>query len=216
VININSPGGSPVQADYIYSNIVRLKKKYPNKKLYAVCNDICASAAYYVATAADEIYANPSSIVGSIGVLINGFGFVDTLNKLGIERRLLTAGSEKGFLDPFSPAKPQDNAYAQKMLTIVHQHFIKAVQDGRGTRLKNDPNIFSGLAWTGDQAKDLGLIDGFGSPGFVAREIIRNANIIDYTKKPGLLGSFTKDLSASFAHEIGAQFGLGDGNRPFR
>jgi protease-4 len=214
VLVINSPGGSPVQADYIYNNIIRLKKKYPNKKLYAVCSDICASAAYYVASAADDIYANPSSIVGSIGVLINGFGFVDTLNKLGIERRLLTAGSEKGFLDPFSPAKPQDNAYAQKMLAIVHQHFIRAVQEGRGNRLINDPSIFTGLAWTGDQAKDLGLIDGFGSPGFVVREIIRNTNIIDYTKKPGFLTSFTRDFSANFAHAFAEQFGLESGNRP--
>ncbi len=153
ILRINSPGGSPVQADDIYNNVMRFRRAYPKLKIYAVCRDICASAAYYIASSANEIYANPSSLVGSIGVLMDGFGFTGTMDKLGIDRRLITSGSEKGFLDPFSPVKPQDQAFAQQMLDQVHQQFINAVKNGRGNRLKDDPLLFSGLAWTGIQAK---------------------------------------------------------------
>ena len=211
ILRINSPGGSAVQAAYIYDEIMRLKKKYPNVKVYAVCSEECASAAYYIASAAHEIYANPATIVGSIGVLMEGFGFVNTMNKVGVERRLFTAGSHKGFLDPYSPLKPSDPAYAQQMLDIVHTQFIKAVQDGRGNRLKNNPDLFTGLAWTGRQALDMGLIDGFGSAGFVARNIIKNEIIVDYTVKPSYVDILANKIGASFAQQISSEFGLHKG-----
>ncbi|MEM1243803.1 MAG: S49 family peptidase [Pseudomonadota bacterium] len=208
ILRIDSPGGAPVQSAYVYNAIMRLRKKHPSVKVYAVCTDICASGAYYIAAAANDIYANPSSIVGSIGVLMNGFGFVGTLEKLGIQRRLIISGDEKGFLDPFSPLKPKDLAYAQKMLNIVHQNFINAVKQGRGQRLKITPEIFSGLAWTGVQAKQLGLIDGFASPGDVARNIIKAKHIVDYTKKPNIFERFGRTMGASFFHSFATQFGL--------
>lgn len=213
ILRIDSPGGSPVQADDTYNNIMRLRREYPNKPIYAVCRDICASAAYYIASATNQIYANPASIVGSIGVIMNGFGFVDTMQKLGVERRLVISGSEKAFLDPFSPSKPEDQAYAQKMLDLVHQQFIDAVKKGRGNRLKNDPMLFSGLAWSGEQAKDLGLVDGFGSAGYVARNVIHNEIIVNYTKRPSFFDQIARNMSSSFAHEIGAMAGL-DRSRP--
>lgn len=208
ILRINSPGGSPVQASYVYNEIMRLKAKYPKIKVYAVCSDVCASAAYYIASAADTIYADPSSIVGSIGVLMDGFGFVDTLQKLGVQRRLITAGSEKGFLDPFSPMSPQDQNYAHIMLETVHQQFINAVKRGRGARLKITPLTFSGLAWTGAQALPLGLIDGFGSAGYVAREVIKNTNVVDYTKKSGLFSNLGKQMGTTFYHQFAEQLGL--------
>jgi protease-4 len=214
IIRINSPGGSAVQAAYIYDEIIRLEKKYPTIKVYAVCTDVCASAAYYIASAAQEIYVNPASIVGSIGVLMEGFGFVNTMNKLGVERRLFTAGEHKGFLDPYSPLKPSDPVYVQQMLNIVHAQFIKAVQDGRGTRLKNNiPDLFSGLAWTGRQAYDFGLVDGFGSPGFVARTIIKNETIVDYTVKPSYVDIIANKIGASFAQRFSSDLGI---NRQMR
>ena len=149
ILRINSPGGSPVQAAQIYNQIRYLRHKYPAIKLYAVCDDLCASAAYYIASASDDIYANPASLVGSIGVLMDGFGFVDTLKKVGVTRRLLTAGEHKGFLDPFSPEKADEKLIAERMLANVHQQFIDAVKQGRGNRLKDNPELFSGLAWTG-------------------------------------------------------------------
>lgn len=186
ILRINSPGGSPVQADYIFAEIKRLQKKHKDIKLYAVCVDVCASAAYYIASAADEIYANPSSLVGSIGVLLDGFGFVDTLQKFGVERRLLTAGKNKGFLDPFSPLTTEGKTHAQLMLNNIHKLFIKRVEEGRGKRLHlEEPDLFTGLIWTGEQARGLGLIDGYGSSGSVARDVIKSENIIDYTFKPG-------------------------------
>lgn len=200
ILRINSPGGSPVQASYIFNNVMRLRKQYPNIKVYGVCSDLCASAAYYIASSTNDIYADPSSLVGSIGVLLNGFGFVDTMQKLGISRRLLTAGSEKGFLDPFSPMKPEDKVYADKMLQIVHEQFIKAVEEGRGNRLDTkNPLIFSGLIWTGVQAKALGLIDGFGSAGYVAREIIKCPTTVNYTKKQGLFDRVSKGIGENFS-----------------
>ena len=208
IMRINSPGGSPVQASYVYNEVIRLKKLHPKIKVYAVCSDLCASAAYYVASSADYIYANPSSLVGSIGVLINGFGFTGALEKLGAERRLLKSGDEKGFLDPFSPMSQKDKDYAQTMLNIVHQQFINDVKKGRGNRLKDSPELFSGLAWTGQQAMQLGLIDGFGSAGYVAREIIKNSNTVDYTKKSSLFDRLSKNMGAEFYHQFAADFGL--------
>jgi len=207
VLRINSPGGSPVQAAYIYDNITRLRKKYPDVKIYAVCSDVCASAAYYIASAANGIYANQSSLVGSIGVLLNGFGFVDTMKKLGITRRLITAGSNKGFLDPFSPMSVQQKDYAEKMLQQVHEQFIQAVEKGRGKRLDlKNKQLFSGLIWTGGQAKKLGLIDGFGSAGYVARTIIKAPKIVNYTQKPSVLDRIGKGLGASFTNALTSEF----------
>lgn len=208
ILRISSPGGSPVQASDIYNTIVRLHTSYPDKKIYSVCAEMCASAVYYVASATDQIYANPSSIVGSIGVLLDGFGFVGTLEKLGVERRLITSGSEKGFLDPFSPQKPEDVANAQKMLDIVHDQFINDVKKGRGTRLQDSPDIFTGRAWTGLQAKELGLIDGFGSTYTVAHDVIKNTNIVDYTKKPGLFDTLSRNVGVGFSRTVGKELGL--------
>ncbi|MGD8560825.1 MAG: S49 family peptidase, partial [Gammaproteobacteria bacterium] len=160
ILRINSPGGSPVQAGYVYDEIKRLRKKYPDTKLYAVVTDMCASGGYYIAVAADEIYANKASIVGSIGVLMNGFGFVETMEKLGVERRLVTAGEHKGALDPFSPIKKDELKHVQSLLNDVHQQFIDVVKEGRGDRLVDSPDIFSGLFWNGEQGLKLGLVDG--------------------------------------------------------
>jgi protease-4 len=183
ILRINSPGGSAVQSAYIYDEITRLREKYPDTKIYAVVTDICASGGYYIASATNEIYASKASLVGSIGVIMNGFGFVDTLKSLGIERRLYTAGEHKGFLDAFSPQKPEEVKHLQRMLDQIHQQFIAAVKQGRGTRLKDDPKIFSGLIWTGEESKELGLIDGFGDIHYVAREIIGEEDIVHYAPK---------------------------------
>ena len=160
ILRINSPGGSPVQAEYMYNTVKYYKSKYPEVKTYAVCVDLCASAAYYVAVAADEIYASPASMVGSIGVLYNGFGFVDVMNKIGVTRRLQTSGVNKGFLDPFSPVSEFQKQKLQSMLDLIHQQFINRVKEGRGSRLHIDEDTFSGLFWTGEQALSFGLIDG--------------------------------------------------------
>lgn len=211
VLRIDSPGGSPVQADYMYNALKHHREKYPDIKTYAVCVDLCASAAYYVAAAADEIYAAPSSMVGSIGVIYNGFGFVDTLQKLGATRRLQTAGAHKGMLDQFSPEKPEDVAYLQRMLDLVHQQFIDKVKEGRGTRLKIDEETFSGLFWTGVQAKERGLIDGFGSSESVARDIIKEEHFVDYTTKENVMELLAKNLGAEVASSLPAAFGLKPG-----
>ena len=208
ILRINSPGGSPVQAAQIYNQIRYLRYKYPAIKLYAVCDDLCASAAYYIASASDDIYANPASLVGSIGVLMDGFGFVDTLKKVGVTRRLLTAGEHKGFLDPFSPEKADEKLIAERMLANVHQQFIDAVKQGRGNRLKDNPELFSGLAWTGQEALSLGLIDGFGDLNSLSHDLIKNKNIIDYTVKPGLLQQLSDRMGAAFAQQISANLGI--------
>lgn len=208
IIRINSPGGSPVQASYVYDEIIRQRKLHPKVKVYAVCTDVCASAAYYIAAATDQIYANPSSIVGSIGVLMDSFGFVDAMNKVGIQRRLLTSGVHKGFLDPFSPVKPDEEQYARTMLNEVHQQFISDIKKNRGKRLKDDPDLFSGLAWTGQQSLALGLIDGFGSAGYVAREVIKNDNTVDYTIKPNYIDLIVNKIGAAFAHELSSELRL--------
>lgn len=208
VLRINSPGGSPVQAGLVYDEIHYLRNRYKKTKIYTVCTDLCASAAYYVAAATDAIYANPSSLVGSIGVLMDGFGFVDSMQKLGMQRRLITSGAHKGFLDPFSPIKPDEEKYAQGLLNDVYEQFINRVKAGRGDRLKETPDIFSGLVWTGNKALPLGLIDGYGSIYSVAREVIKNKNIVDYTVKPGILQQLADRIGASFSHAIASEIGL--------
>lgn len=200
ILRINSPGGSPVQASYVYDEINRLKSLHKDIPVYAVIVDVGASAAYYIASAADKIYANESSIVGSIGVLMNGFGFVKTLENIGVERRLLTAGDHKGILDPFSPMKEKDQRIAQELLNQIHQQFISAVKKGRKGKLKDDPEIFSGLFWSGINAKELGLVDFFGSSSYVARESIGAEKIVDYTCKEDLFKQFSDQMGATLTN----------------
>lgn len=202
IVAINSPGGTPVQADRINAEITRLKHVYGDKPVYAVVGDLCASGGYYVAVAADEIYANPSSIVGSIGVRMGGFGFVDTMEKLGVERRLITAGDNKGMLDPFSPVNEAQIQHAKNMIGDVHQQFVDVVKQGRGERLADDPELFSGLVWSGVAAKQLGLIDHFGDVASVAREQVGAKRVVDYSLRPGLLDQVTERLGASIASQI--------------
>ena len=208
IIRINSPGGSPVQAGYVNDEIKRLKELHPDIPVYAVVVDMCASGGYYIAAAADEIYANKASMVGSIGVVMSGFGFVDTLDKLGIERRLLTAGDSKGFLDPFSPAKDSDVSHVKTMLGNIHGQFIDIVKEGRGNRLKDDGTVFTGLVWTGEQSLELGLIDGLGSASYVAREIIGEENIVDFTYRPDPLERFAEKLGVGAVRGGAQLFGL--------
>ena len=196
ILRINSPGGSPVQAGIINEEILRLKALH-KKKVYAVVEEICASGAYYVAVAADEIYVDKASLVGSIGVLMDGFGFPGLMNKLGIERRLLTAGDNKGMLDPFTAQNPKQRAYAQAMIDQIHQQFIQVVRDGRGKRLKESPDTFSGLFWNGEEAVKLGLADKFGSLDFVAREVIKAEDVIDYTPRENVAEKLAKRFGAS-------------------
>ncbi|MGN6318092.1 S49 family peptidase [Trinickia sp.] len=186
ILYINSPGGSPVQAGIMNAEIRRLRAKYPAKPLYVVVGDMCASGGYYVAAAADKIYVDRASIVGSIGVLMDGFGFTGLMDKLGIQRRLHTSGENKGFFDPFSPETPAMDAHAQAMLDEIHQQFIDAVRQGRGKRLHETPDIFSGLFWTGEKSVQLGLADGYGDTGYVARDIIKAPDIVDYTEKESI------------------------------
>lgn len=192
ILRINSPGGSPVQAGYINDEILRLRSINPNIPLYAVVGDICASGGYYVAAAADKIFVDKASLVGSIGVMLDGFGFTETLEKLGIERRLLTAGESKGFLDPFSPIDSKQKEHAQSMLAEIHDQFVSVVRHGRGDRLKDSPEIFSGIVWTGEKSIELGLADAMGSVDYVAREIIEAEDIVDFTAKQGLAERFAK------------------------
>ena len=196
VLRINSPGGSPVQAGIVYDEIRRLKALH-GKKVYAVVEEAAASGAYYIAVAADEIYADKASLVGSIGVLMDGFGFVGTMEKLGVERRLLTAGDNKGMLDPFSPADPVQTGYAKAMLDQIHQQFIDVVRQGRGERLKETPQTFSGLFWNGEEAVKLGLVDKLGNLDYVAREVIGAPEIIDYTPHDNLAERFAKRFGAA-------------------
>jgi protease-4 len=196
VLRINSPGGSPVQAGMVNDELRRLKAKH-QKKGYAVVEEICASGAFYIAVAADEIYVDKASLVGSIGVLMDGFGFTGTMEKLGVERRLLTAGDNKGMLDPFSPQNEQHRAYAQAMIDQIHQQFIKVVKDGRGDRLKETPQTFSGLFWNGEEAVRMGLADKLGSLDHVAREIVKAEEIVDYTPKDNIAERLAKRFGAS-------------------
>ena len=197
VLRINSPGGSPVQAGIIVDEILRLRKGYPSKPVYVVVDEICASGGYYIAASADKIFVNKASIVGSIGVLMDGFGFTGTMEKLGVERRLLTAGENKGFLDPFSVQSDKHKAHAQAMLAEIHQQFIGVVRAGRGKRLKETPDMFSGLFWSGAKAVEMGLADGFGSLDSVAREVVKAEDIVDYTAHEGLPERVLKKFGAS-------------------
>ncbi len=197
VLRINSPGGSPVQAGIIVDEIARLKRGYPHKKVYVVVDEICASGGYYIAAAADQIFVNKASIVGSVGVLMDGFGFTGSMEKLGVERRLLTAGENKGFLDPFSPQSDKHKAHAQAMLNEIHQQFIGVVRGGRGTRLKETPETFSGLFWSGAKAVDMGLADGFGTVESVARDVVKVEDVVDYTAHEGLPERVLKKFGAA-------------------
>jgi protease IV len=199
VVRINSPGGSPVQAQTIYDEMKRLRQKYPDVPLYAVVEDVCASGGYFVAAGADRIYVGPASIVGSIGVLMNGFGFTGLMDKLGIERRLITVGENKGMLDPFSPLDEKDKEHVKKLMGDIHEQFVGVVREGRGKRLKDTPEIFSGLIWTGQRSVDLGLADGFGSLEYVAREVVKAEVIRDFTITEGVLDKVAKRFGAAFA-----------------
>ncbi len=206
ILRINSPGGSPVQSGYINDEIQRLKKLHPDKKVYAVITDLCASGGYYIAAAADEIYADKASVVGSIGVVMNGFGFVDAMEKLGVERRLYTAGENKGFLDPFSPQKQGEIDHVETLLLQIHQQFIDVVKTGRGDKIKDDKKLFSGLIWTGEEAIKLGLVDAIGSSSHVAREIIKAEEIVDYTPKPSYLEQLADRLGVAAASTLAESF----------
>lgn len=196
VLLINSPGGSPVQAGMINDEIYRLKALH-KKPIYAVVEETCASAAYYIAVAADQIYVDKASIVGSIGVLMDGFGFTGLMEKLGVERRLMTAGENKGFMDPFSPQTEKHRTFTQGMLNQIHQQFIAVVKKGRGERLKETPETFTGLFWSGQQAIDLGLADKIGTLDFVAREVVKAPDLVDYTKRDNVAERLAKQFGAS-------------------
>ena len=210
VLRINSPGGSPVQSGYIYDEIRRLRGEYPDIKVYAVITDLGASGAYYIASAADEIYADKSSLVGSIGVTAATFGFVETMDKLGVERRVYTSGEHKAFLDPFQPEKPEETKFWREVLATTHRQFIESVKQGRGDRLQvaGHPELFSGLIWSGEQALELGLIDGLGNTGSVARDVIGEEQLVDFTVKDSALDRFTKKLGASIGSKLGLLMGL--------
>jgi len=197
MIRCNSPGGSPVQSAYVFDEIRRLRLLHPEKKVVAVASDVCASGGYFIIAAAEEIYADKSSIVGSIGVRMQGFGFVELMDKIGVESRELTAGENKALLDPFSPRNPTQEAFIKKQLENTHQHFIRAVKVGRGDRLGDDPDIFSGLFWTGEDAKALGLIDGYGSPASVARDIVKAETMINFSPKEDVFERLSKQISTS-------------------
>lgn len=197
ILKINSPGGSPVQAGYINDEIRRLRNEYPQIPIYAVVEDMCASGGYYAAVATDQIYVDKASVIGSIGVLIDSFGFTGTMNKMGVDRRLITAGENKGFLDPFSPLEPEHQEHARKMLKEVHRQFVDVVRAGRGARLKENPELFSGLIWSGEKSIELGLADATGSADYVAREIIKAEDIVDFTP------------DENFAERLAKRFGAG-------
>lgn len=202
ILKINSPGGSPVQSGIINDEIGRLRALYPDTPLYAVVEDICASGGYYVAVAADRIYVDKASIVGSIGVLMDGFGFTGLMDKVGVERRLLTAGENKGFLDPFSPQDERHKDHARQLLGDVHQQFIEVVRKGRGARLKESPDMFSGLMWSGSRSIELGLADDLGSVEYVARDVVKAADIVDFTQRQNIAERFAKQLGADLGESV--------------
>ena len=203
ILRFNTPGGSPVQAGIINDEIVRQKKLHPKIPVYGVVEDICASGGYYIAAATDKIYVDKGSIVGSIGVLMDGYGFTEVMKKVGIERRLLTAGENKAMLDPFSPVNEKHKAYAQTLINEVHEQFKTIVRSGRGSRLKETPETFSGLFWSGEQSIKLGLADALGSADFVAREVIKQEEIVDYTTQETVVDRFAKRFGASMAKAVG-------------
>ena len=202
ILRVDSPGGSPVQSGYINDEILRLRAKYPDIPLYVVVEDICASGCYYVAAAADKIFVNKASLVGSIGVLMDGFGFTGAMEKLGVDRRLLTAGKNKGFMDPFSPVNEGQKEHAKKMLADIHQQFIEVVKQGRGQRLASSPDLFSGLIWTGKKSIELGLADEMGSLESVARDVIKAEDIVDFTTHEGLTERLAKRFGAGMASAL--------------
>ncbi|MDO9273192.1 MAG: S49 family peptidase [Rugosibacter sp.] len=202
ILRINSPGGSPVQAGMMNDEIHRMRRLHPTIPVYVVVEDVCASGGYYVAVAADKIFVDKASIVGSIGVLMDGFGFTGTMDKLGVERRLLAAGENKGLLDPFSPQTPQHKEYALKMLSEIHAQFIDVVRRGRGPRLKETPEIFSGLMWSGAKSVEMGLADGYGTVESVARDVIKAEVIHDFTVKPNIAEKFAKRFGADMAEGV--------------
>jgi protease-4 len=202
ILRINSPGGSPVQAGYINDEIKRLRTQYKDIPLYAVVEDICASGGYYVAVATDKIYVDKASIVGSIGVVMDGFGFVGAMEKLGVERRAITAGENKRFLDPFSTLTPAHREYAEKMLGEIHQQFITVVRNGRGTRLKETPDMFSGLIWVGSKSIELGLADGFGNVESVARDVIKAEDVVDFTPRENIAERVARKFGAATAEAL--------------
>jgi protease-4 len=204
VLKINSPGGSPVQAGEINDEIRRLRGKYPDTPIYAVVEEICASGAYYVAVAADKIYVDKASLVGSIGVIMDGFGFVGALDKLGIERRALTAGDNKAFLDPFSPLSAKQKEYAQQMLGDIHQQFIAVVRAGRGSRIKDSPELFSGLVWNGKRSIELGLTDALGSVRSVARDVVKAEDIVDFTVQENVAERVARKFGAAMGRSVAA------------
>lgn len=212
ILRINSPGGSPVQAGIIYDEIRRLRGLYPNIPMYAVVEDICASGGYYIAAAADKIYVDKASIVDSIGVIMDGWGFTGTMEKVGVERRVLTSGENKAFLDPFAPVDEKQKRHALSMLDDIHKQFIDVVRKGRGKRLKETPDIFSGLLWTGDRSIELGLADGFGSVDYVAREVIKAEDIFDFTKKQDITERFARRFGAAMAGVLGKVLAQGQLN----
>lgn len=211
ILRINSPGGSPVQSGYVYDEIRRLRAEKPNIKVYAVITDLGASGAYYIASAADQIYADKASLVGSIGVTAAGFGFVGAMEKLGVDRRTYTSGEHKAFLDPFQPQKADETQFWQSVLDTTHRQFIASVKQGRGDRLKDKdhPEMFSGLVWTGEQAVALGLVDGLGSASYVAREVIKEKDIVEYTVEESPFDRFSKKLGTSIAERIAMLVGFG-------
>ena len=202
VLRINSPGGSPVQAGYINDEIKRLRALYPNIPIYAVVEDICASGGYYVAVAADKIFVDKASIVGSIGVVMDGFGFTGTMEKLGVERRAIAAGENKKFLDPFSPVNPAHKAFAEKMLAEIHEQFIAVVRQGRGKRLKETPELFSGLVWVGPKSIELGLTDALGSVDSVARDVIKAEDVVDFTPHENIAERVARRFGAAMAEAL--------------
>ena len=212
VLLINSPGGSPVQAGIMNDEIRRLKALH-KKPVYVVVEETCASAAYYIAVAADQIFVDKASIVGSIGVLMDGFGFTGLMDKLGVERRLMTAGQNKGFLDPFSPQTEKQKEFAQSMLNQIHQQFIGAVKDGRGDRLQETPETFSGLFWTGDQAVKMGLADHLGNLDYVAREVVKAPEIIDYTRRENVAERLVKRFGAAMGESMASAMRYAPGLR---
>ena len=203
VLRINSPGGSPVQAGMMNDEIQRLRKLYPTKPLYVVIEDICASGGYYVAVAADQILVDKASLVGSIGVIMEGFGFTGLMDKLGVTRRMITAGSNKGMMDPFSKENPQQVEMIKAMIGEIHQQFIEVVKAGRGDRLKETPEMFSGRVWNGEQAIKIGLADGYGTVDSVARDVFKAPDILDYTMKE----NFAERVAKRFGAEVGAAAG---------
>ncbi|TMH30754.1 MAG: S49 family peptidase [Betaproteobacteria bacterium] len=209
VLKIDSPGGSPVQAGAINDEIHRLRGKYPDTPLYAVVGELCASGAYYVAVAADKIYVDKASLIGSIGVIIDGFGFVGSLEKLGVERRVLTAGENKDFLDPFSPLPDKQKEYAQRMLDEIHQQFIAVVKEGRGSRLKESPELFSGLVWNGQRSIELGLADALGSVSSVARDVIKAEEVVDFTPQENIAERVARKFGATLGRTFASTLSSG-------